>query len=151
ILHTRRFDAGAISHWKLLDSVGLEGRLSVTSADLDRTFGTQRIPSTQTTIFAEEALTGDTQGHQWALGVALQHNALRVPVVPGVGYTYNTPGVFAQDEFSPLTWIKLAAAARVDSNNRYGTFASPRLSALFRQPGSPWSLRASAGAGFAAP
>jgi outer membrane receptor for ferrienterochelin and colicins len=68
-----------------------------------------------------------------------------------VGYSYNVPGVFAQDEFSPLTWIKLAAAARVDSNNQYGTFASPRLSALFRQPGSPWSLRASAGGGFAAP
>jgi iron complex outermembrane receptor protein len=59
--------------------------------------------------------------------------------------------VFVQDEFSPATWIKLAAAGRVDSNNQYGTYASPRLSALFRQPGSPWSLRASAGGGFAAP
>jgi iron complex outermembrane receptor protein len=45
----------------------------------------------------------------------------------------------------------MAAAARVDSNNQYGTFASPRLSALLRQSGRPWSLRASVGAGFAAP
>ena len=65
-----------------------------------------------------------------------QHDALRVPVVPGVGYTYNTPGLFAQDELAPLSWVKLAAAARVDSNNQYGTFVSPRLSALLRQPGS---------------
>ncbi len=150
-LRTRRYDGGAISHLKLNEEFSLNGRLSVTSASLDRTFGDQRIPSTQTTIFAEQALNGGTYKHQWAAGVGFEHSALRVPVVPGVGYTYNVPGVFAQDEFSPLSWIKLAAAARVDSNNRYGTFASPRLSALFREPGNPWSLRASAGAGFAAP
>jgi outer membrane receptor for ferrienterochelin and colicins len=150
-LHTRRFDGGAVGSWKLSGQIALHSRLSITSSDLDRTFGTQRIPSTQTTIFNEEALTGDTHEHQWALGVAFEHSALRVSAVPGVGYTYNVPGLFAQDEFSPLPWIKMAAAARVDSNNQYGTFVSPRLSALFRQPGSPWSLRASAGGGFAAP
>ena len=151
VLHTRRFDGGAVGYWKLNEAVTLNSRLSITSADSDRTFGEQRIPSTQTTIFSEQAFTGETQGHQWALGAAFQHDALRVAAVSGVGYTYNVPGVFAQDEFSPLSWIKLAAAARVDSNNQYGRFASPRLSALFRQAGSPWSLRASAGGGFAAP
>jgi outer membrane receptor for ferrienterochelin and colicins len=151
ILHTRRLDGGIVSHWSLSDELSLQGRLSITSADLDRTFGVRRTPSTQTTVFGEEALAGNLQGHQWALGVGFQHEALRVPAVPGVGYTYNVPGIFAQDEFSPLLWVKLAAAARVDSNNRYGTFVSPRLAALLREPGSPWSLRASAGAGFAAP
>lgn len=151
ILHTRRFDGGAVGYWKLSEAVTLNSRLSITSSDLDRTFGVQRVPSMQTTIFSEQAFTGDSHGHQWAAGVAFQHDALRVAAVPGVGYTYNVPGLFAQDEFSPLEWIKLAAAARVDSNNQYGTFASPRLSALFRQPGTPWSLRASAGGGFAAP
>jgi len=151
ILHTRRFDGGAVGYWKLNDAVVFNSRFSVTSANLDRTFGTQRVPSTQATIFSEQSFTGDSRGHQWALGIAFQHDALRVEDVTGVGYTYNVPGVFAQDEFSPATWIKLAAAARVDSNNQYGTHLSPRLSALFRQPGSPWSLRASAGSGFAAP
>ena len=151
VLHTRRFDGGAVAYWKLNDAVTLNSRLSITSADQDRTFGQLRIPSTQTTIFSEQAFTGDASGHQWALGLAFQHDALRVAAVSGVGYTYNVPGVFAQDEFSPSSWIKLAAAARVDSNNQYGTYASPRLSALFRQPGRPWSLRASAGGGFAAP
>src|SRR5882757_6670979 len=151
ILHTRRFDGGAVASWKLSRGVSLSSRLSVTSSDLDRTFGAQRIPSTQSTIFSEQALNGVTHEHQWAVGVAFQHSALRVAAVPGVGYTYNVPGIFAQDEFSPLEWMKVAAAARVDSNNQYGTFASPRLAALFRQPGNPWSLRASVGAGFAAP
>ena len=151
VLRTRRFDGGAVSLWKLGENITLASRVSLTSSNQDRTFGVQRIPSTQTTIFSEEALTGVTHEHQWALGVAFQHEALRVAAVPGVGYSYNVPGVFAQDEFSPLEWIKIAAAARVDSNNQYGTYVSPRLSALFRQPGTPWSLRASAGAGFAAP
>ena len=151
LLHTRRFDGGAVDYWKLSPTLTLNSRVSVTASDLDRTFGAQRIPAAQKTLFIEESLTGDTHAHQWALGVAVQHSALRVPAVPGVGYTYNVPGIFAQDEFSPLTWIKVAAAARVDSNNQYGTFASPRLSALFRKPGSSWSLRASAGGGFAAP
>jgi outer membrane receptor for ferrienterochelin and colicins len=151
VLHTRRFDGGAVSYWKLSSGIALNGRFSATSGTLDRTFGQQRIPSRQTTIFAEQALTGNTDDHQWALGVAFQHDALRVSAVSGVGYTYNVPGIFVQDEFLPASWIKLAGAARADSNNQYGTFLSPRLSALLRQPGSPWSLRASAGAGFAAP
>jgi len=150
-LHTRRVDGGMVGYWKLSDALTLNSRVSITSANLDRTFGEQRIPSTQTTIFSEQSFTGATAGHQWAAGLAFQHDALRVESVGGVGYTYNVPGVFVQDEFSPATWIKLAAAGRVDSNNQYGTYASPRLSALLRQPGSPWSLRASAGGGFAAP
>ena len=137
ILHTRRFDGGAVGSWKLSQEISLRSRLSITATDLDRTFGSQRIPSNQNTIFTEHALNGDTREHQWAVGVAFQHSALRVPAVPGVGYTYNVPGIFAQDEFSPLQWLKVAAAARVDSNNQYGTFASPRLSALLRQPGNP--------------
>jgi len=151
ILHTRRFDGGAVSRWRLGEQLSLASRVSITSSDLDRTFGVQRVPSTQTTIFTEEALTGDTHGQQWAAGVAFEHSALRVPAVPGVGYTYNVPGLFVQDEFSPAQWIKVAAAARVDSNNQYGTYASPRFSALLRPPGRPWSLRASVGGGFAAP
>ena len=151
ILHTRRFDGGAVAAWKPGKGISFHSRLSITSSDLDRTFGVQRIPYTQSTLFSEQALNGDTHDHQWAVGVAFQHSALRVAAVPGVGYTYNVPGVFAQDECSPLQWIKVAAAARVDSNNQYGTFASPRLAALLRQPSSPWSLRASIGAGFAAP
>src|SRR5262249_44795922 len=43
ILHTRRLDGGVVSHWKLGTEVGLQGRLSVSCADLDRTFGAQRI------------------------------------------------------------------------------------------------------------
>jgi outer membrane receptor for ferrienterochelin and colicins len=150
-LHTQRLDGGVVSHWRVGNGVVLDGHLSVTSTQLDRIFDVQRIASTQTTVFGEETLSGTTRDHAWVLGVAFNHDALAVGAVPGVGYAYNVPAVFAQDEFAPTAWVKLAASARVDAHNRYGTFLSPRLSALFRQPSSQWSLRASVGGGYAAP
>jgi iron complex outermembrane receptor protein len=150
-LHTQRWDGGVVSHWLLGNGVALDGHLSVTSAQLDRIFGAQRVASTQTTVFGEEALSGTAHDHAWVLGAAFNHDGLAVRALPGVSYTYNVPAVFAQDEFAPTDWVKLAGSARVDAHNHYGTFLSPRLSALFRRPGSPWSLRASIGGGYAAP
>jgi iron complex outermembrane receptor protein len=150
-LHTQRLDGGAVSHWPVGDGIALDGHLSVTSTQLDRIFGVQRITSTQTTVFGEEALTGTAHDHAWVLGVAFNHDELAVSEVPGVSYAYNTPAIFAQDEFAPAAWVKLAASARIDVHNDYGAFFSPRLSALFRQPSSAWSLRASVGGGYAAP
>jgi iron complex outermembrane receptor protein len=147
-LHTQRLDGGVVSHWQIDNGIALDGHLSVTSTQLDRIFDVQRIASTQTTVFGEEALSGTARNHAWVLGVAFNHDAL---AVPGVGYTYNVPAVFAQDEFAAADWVKLAASARVDAHNQYGTFFSPRLSALFRQPNGNWSLRASVGGGYAAP
>ena len=150
-LHTQRLDGGVVSHWLIGDGIALDGHFSVASTHLDRIFDIQRIASTQTTVFGEETVSGIARGHAWVLGVAFNDDALVASAVPGVGYTYHVPGVFVQDEFSPTAWIKLAASARADAQNDYGTFLSPRLSALFRQPNSEWSLRASAGGGYAAP
>lgn len=150
-LHTRRVDAGAISHWTLGNQVSLDGRYSVTSTHLDRAFGAQRVASTQSTAFAEEAMGGTSRGHRWVVGVAFERDQLAVASVPGVSYTYSAPALFAQDEYAPVPWITLAGSARVDMHNVYGTFFSPRLSALLRDPHGPWSLRASVGGGFAAP
>ena len=150
-LHTQRLDGGVVSHWLVGDGIEVDGHLSMTSTRLDRIFGVQRIASTQTTVFGEETLGGTARGHAWVLGVAFNHDGLAAAAVPGVGYAYNVPAVFAQDEFSLASWVKLAASSRVDVQNDYGTFFSPRLSALFRQSDSPWSLRASVAGGYAAP
>jgi len=61
------------------------------------------------------------------------------------------PAVFAQDEFAATPSLKFAGSLRVDAHNQYGTFVSPRASALFHAPQSEWSVRASIGSGFAAP
>jgi outer membrane receptor for ferrienterochelin and colicins len=85
------------------------------------------------------------------LGLAFEHDGLSARAVPGLSYSYNAPALFAQNEFTATAWITVAGSARIDAHNRYGTFFSSRLSALLRQPGSNWSLRASVGNGFAAP
>src|SRR6267143_781057 len=150
-LRTHRFDGGAVSQWTLAYGLSSSGRLSFTSTHLDRTFGTQRIASTQTTVFGEEALIGEHHGHAWVLGLAFERDELALPAVPGVSYTYNVPALFAQDEFAPTLWLKFAGSARVDAHNDYGTFLSTRLSALVHARASDWTVRASVGGGFAAP
>ena len=150
-LHTQRWDGGLVSHVTTNDSLAVDGHVSATSTRLDRVFGTERIESTQITVFGEETLSGAVAGHAWLLGIGVNHDGLSARGVPGVGYQSNVPAIFAQDEFSPTPWVKWAVSARVDLQNAYGAFFSPRLSALFRQPNSPWSLRASVGGGYAAP
>jgi iron complex outermembrane receptor protein len=149
-LETHRFDSGLVDRWALNDTVTAQSALSVTSIRLDRSFGTQRVYSSQSTSFAEQTLSGKERGHDWVLGTAVEQDVLTTDQ-PGVDYRYDTPGLFAQDESSPLPWLRLAGSARVDANSRYGTFLSPRASALLHDPRGAWSLRASMGAGYAAP
>ena len=150
-LATHRYDAGLVSHWQLSDGRTFTFRASVTSAHLEQTFGAALTPWTQTTAFTEAAWNGGSAGHSWVLGVAFNRNELSVPTEPGVGHVYNIPAAFVQGDYSPVSWVILAGSARVDANDQYGTFVSPRLSALFREPGSPWSLRASIAGGFTPP
>ncbi|MBF8291456.1 MAG: TonB-dependent receptor, partial [Steroidobacteraceae bacterium] len=149
-LHTTRVDGGAVGQIPLDDGRILSGRLSATVADHDRTFGDQRVQDTQTTLSGETTLSGRGQGHSWVLGAAIGQDQLQVGDVPGVGYTYTVPSVFAQDEFALADWMILAASGRVDVHSDYGTFFSPRLSAVFL-PAERWTIRASIGTGFAAP
>jgi iron complex outermembrane receptor protein len=149
-VHTQRLDGGVVGHWRLSD-VTLTGTLSVTSTHLDDVFGTERIASTEGTVYAEGAVRGTLRDNAWVFGLAYQHDALSAAAVKGIGYSYGTPGLFAQDELSPASWLKLSASARIDDNNDYGTFVSPRFSALIREPGSAWSVRTSVGGGYAAP
>ncbi|MDH4258844.1 MAG: TonB-dependent receptor, partial [Gammaproteobacteria bacterium] len=149
-LHTRRIDGGAIGQMPLDGGRILRGRLSATVSDHDRQFGTQRLQDTQTTLFGETTLSGRGQGHSWVLGAAIGQDRLQAGDTPGVGYTYTVPSVFVQDEFAPADWVILAASGRVDAHSDYGTFFSPRLSALF-MPADRWTIRASIGTGFAAP
>jgi outer membrane receptor for ferrienterochelin and colicins len=149
-LHTTRVDGGTVGQIPLDDGRILSSRLSATVADHDRTFGDQRVQDTQTTLSGETTLSGRGQGHSWVLGAAIGQDQLQVGDVPGVGHTYTVPSVFAQDEFALADWMILAASGRVDVHSDYGTFFSPRLSAVFL-PAERWTIRASIGTGFAAP
>ena len=149
-LKTRRLDGGLVTANKLSGDRELSTRWSATQLDRDRSFGAQRVSGTQTTANAESTFSGTDRSHQWLLGLALQYERLESADAPNAGYSYLVPALFLQDEYSPVESVTLAASARVDAHNVYGTFVSPRLSVLFR-PREQWSVRASVGTGFAAP
>jgi iron complex outermembrane receptor protein len=149
-LHTRRIDTGAVARFPLGDGLIVNARGSASLTDRDRVFGTTRIQNTQSAVFGEATVQGQLNAHKWVLGAALQYERLHTDDVPGVNFDYTVPAIFAQDEFAPASWVSLALSGRVDAHSDYGTYFSPRVSALFR-PGSDWSLRASVGTGFSAP
>jgi iron complex outermembrane receptor protein len=70
-------------------------------------------------------------------------------------YAYTVPAAFAQLDVDPAPWLALSGSARVDAHSDYGTFASPRVSALLRAPAGTalagWTARLSAGTGASAP
>jgi len=149
-LDTRRADAGLAGHALTGGGLLLGGRASVTRQSHRRSYAERVERDRQTTGFAEATLGGSHAGHTWVLGSALEVDALSAPVNRGAEYRYVTPGVFAQDEAVLADWLTVALSARVDHQNRYGTFLSPRVSALVR-PGGGLTVRASGGTGWAAP
>ncbi len=88
---------------------------------------------------------------RWLLGLAARHDALSTPTVSGIDYRRETPAVFTQDDWALVPWFTLSGSARFDHQPAFGDFVSTRLTALVRQPGANWSLRASIGGGFALP
>ena len=149
-LHTRRLDGGAIARFPVSDSRIVSARWSANLTEHDRAYGSTRVQDDEATVFGEATVQGELKAHKWIVGAAFQYERLHTVDVPGVSFDYTVPAVFAQDEFAATDWLSLAVSARVDAHSDYGTFFSPRVSALFRT-GEDWSLRASVGTGFAAP
>jgi iron complex outermembrane receptor protein len=102
------------------------------------------------TSFVEASVSGTHRRHTWVLGAALQRDRYRARSLPAFDYAYTVPGLFAQDDYAPVSWLTLSASGRVDRHNRFGTFFSPRLSALVKL-GAGFTLRPSGGTGFFAP
>ncbi|HKU17420.1 MAG TPA: TonB-dependent receptor [Steroidobacteraceae bacterium] len=149
-LDTRRYDGGLTMTLDLGNDRQLATRWSAGVVDHERRFGMERIEDSLATGYGESTIAGHAGAHAWLLGGAVQYERLQSDDAPDAAYRYVTPAVFAQDEFAASDALKLAVSARIDDHNDYGTFFSPRLSALLRT-GDDWSVRASIGTGFAAP
>ena len=147
-LRTRRFDGGAVGRY-LLGKRLLSIRGSVMSGRYRREFGAIE-RDRQQTLFGEASLSGTNGPHTWTVGSAFQTDRYRNKDVPRFNYTFVTPAVFAQDEYSPTAYLTVSASGRLDFNNRYGTFFNPRLSALIRLPRAI-TVRISAGTGVFTP
>jgi len=148
-LDTTRFDGGVVAQMPVAGRYVLTARMSATGKDEDYLRGDVREHDIQDTFFAELAVRGTAPRQTWVGGVAFERSTLDPRNEPRFAYQYNVPGVFLQDDIDVQRWLTLSISGRLDSHDTFGTFVSPRLSALVRD--GAWTSRVSIGSGFFAP
>lgn len=148
-LRTSRYDFGGNLQQVFGGQFVATARFSFSAQNHRHQFGEDIERDRHELWFAELSIKGSSGRNTWVAGLAAQRDAFRPRDVPRFAYTYVTPGIFAQDDFTLFPWLTLSASARVDFQNRYGTFFSPRISALLRKSG--WTSRIFVGQGFFAP
>jgi iron complex outermembrane receptor protein len=149
-LSTRRVDGGLVGRFLTRGARVITIRASALGQWHHRLFGDTRERDLHHTWFAEASVNGANRRHTWVLGTAVQRDRYRARDLPVFDYSYVAPGVFAQDDYAPFSWLTLSASARLDRHNVYGSFVSPRVSALLKLGGGV-TLRPSAGTGFFPP
>jgi iron complex outermembrane receptor protein len=127
----------------------LTARFSSTRKGEDYLRGDVRERDLQDTFFAELAMRGTARRQTWVAGVAFERSTLDPRDEPRFAYEYTVPGVFLQDDIDVQRWLTVSVSGRLDSHSEFGTFVSPRVSALVR--GGRWTSRVSIGSGFFAP
>jgi iron complex outermembrane receptor protein len=146
---TTRFDAGLVAETPVGEFGTFHLRASGMTQDHRHRFGELIEDDRHATLFGEASFAADSDRTSWLLGAAIQRDTYRSETFPAFDYTYTVPGLFAQVEHEATDDLTFAGSARLDDHSEYGTFFSPRLSALYR-PGR-WTVRASVGRGFYAP
>ncbi len=125
-------------------------RGSISRRGEHRFFGDVTESSIRATWFGEAVLVGKAGRHTWLIGGALQQDRFNDRELPAFNYAFTTPGILGQDEIDLSSKLTLGLSARIDRHSEFGTFASPRVSLLYK-PLPGWTARASAGTGFFAP
>jgi outer membrane receptor for ferrienterochelin and colicins len=148
-LDTARYDAGVVAQTPIAKRYVLTARMSATRKDERHLRGDVPEHDVQDTVFTELSFRGTAPRQTWVAGVAFERSTLDPRDEPQFAFEYNVPGVFVQDDIDVRPWLALSASGRVDVHNVFGTFVSPRVSALVR--GGGWTSRVSIGAGFFAP
>jgi iron complex outermembrane receptor protein len=148
-LDTTRVDGGLVAQAPLAGRYLMTARFSATRKDEHYRRGDLLEHNIQDTLFAEVAVRGTARRQTWVGGIAFERSTLDARDQPQFSYAYAVPGLFGQDDIELSRWLTVSASGRVDSHNVFGTFLSPRISALLRH--GSWTTRASVGGGFFAP
>jgi iron complex outermembrane receptor protein len=148
-LRTRRYDVGGSFQFLVARKYVVTSRFATSRQDHHHQFGEVRERDRHEMLFGEVSARGTNGRNTWVAGVAADRDAYRPWNVPRFGYTFVTPGIFAQDDLDLASWLSVSVSARADFHSQYGTFFSPRVSSLIRWAG--WTSRISAGQGFFAP
>ena len=145
-LDTQRADVGVVAQALVAGVYVVAARASFVDESKAHQFGDVPERDRHRTAFGEVTARRGIGRQTVVVGAALEHDAFTPRDTPQFRYSFTVPGVFAQDDIAVSKWFSLSGSGRIDVHNEYGTFASPRLSALLRS--NHWSSRASIGTGF---
>lgn len=148
-LKTRRYDAGAVGQFLVNGRYVVTARAALARQGHDHQFGEVLERDRHVTAFGEVAVRGTVGRQTWVAGVAVERDAYTARDVPRFDYAFTVPGAFVQYEFNVTPALALSTSGRLDVHSEYGTFLSPRLSALACT--GRWSSRLSIGTGFFGP
>ena len=148
-LGTRRYDAGAIGQFLINEAYLVTARAAVARQSHVHQFGDLIERDRHDTAFGEAAIRGTAGRQTWVAGLAVERDAYTAKDVPRFDYTFTVPGAFAQYDVTASQHLSVSASARLDVHSEYGTFFSPRLSALAHA--GRWTSRFSVGTGFFGP
>jgi len=148
-LDTRGFDAGFLDQRIVSGQYVVTTRAAWSQKGHDHQFGDVAERDRHSTAFGELTVRGTAGSHTWVAGAAVESDRYRATDVPRFNYTFTTPGVFVQDDVTIAPWLLISGSARLDHHSEYGTFVSPRVSALLRS--GEWNSRVSFGTGFFGP
>jgi outer membrane receptor for ferrienterochelin and colicins len=148
-LETQRFDAGALGQFLFKGRSVVTARAAIARQRHDHQFGEVIERDRHDTVFGEVAVRGTAGRQTWVGGLAIERDAYAARDVPRFDYTFTVPGAFAQFDITASQNISLSASARLDVHSEYGTFFSPRVSALAHA--GYWTSRLSVGTGFFGP
>jgi outer membrane receptor for ferrienterochelin and colicins len=148
-LETRRYDAGAVGQFVLSRRYVVTARAAVARQSHDHQFGEVLERDRHDTAFGEMAVRGTVGRQTWVAGFAIERDAYTPRDVPQFGYIFTVPGAFVQYDVNVTPALSLSSSGRVDVHSEYGTFFSPRVSALARA--GRWTSRLSVGTGFFGP
>ena len=141
-VETRRYDAGLNAQTVLSHRYVLAVRFAAAEQKHDHQFGENRERDRHEMVFGEVTVRGTAGRNTWVAGAAAEREAFIPRDTPRFGYRYTTPGLFLQDDLTVASWLSMSASVRADFHSEYGTFVSPRISALLRWRG--WTSRLSA-------
>jgi iron complex outermembrane receptor protein len=145
-LETWRYDVGLVGQFLIKDRYVVTARAALARQRHNHQFGEVLEHDSHDTAFGEVAVRGSSGRHTWVGGVAVQRDAYDPRDVPQFAYEFWAPGVFGQYDASVNPVWSLSASGRIDVHSEYGTFVSPRFSALARS--GEWTSRFSIGTGF---
>jgi len=148
-LETERYDVGAVGQFLVRHRYVVTARAAVARQNHDHRFGEVRERDQHDTAFGELAVRGASGRQTWVAGIALERDAYTPRDVSQFEYAFTIPGAFAQYDVDVTPSLSLSTSGRVDAHSEYGTFFSPRVSAL--AGAGRWTSRLSVGTGFFGP